>query len=65
MQSKAEANARARTEQQAQTAPASPAISDEELLKLFSSAEKAERTPRGAKPEQNNNPSKKKKKGKK
>ena len=65
MQSKAEANARARGEQQAQTAPASPAISDEELLKLFSSAEKAERTPRGAKPEQNNNPSKKKKKGKK
>lgn len=63
MQSKAEANARARTEQQAQTAPASQAISDEELLKLFSSAEKAERTPRGAKPEPTSN--KKKKKGKK
>jgi hypothetical protein len=65
MQSKAEANAKARAEQQAQTASAAPAISEEELLKLFSSAEKAERTPRGAKPEQNNNSGKKKKKGKK
>ena len=65
MQTKAEANAKARAEQQAQNQTASPAISDEELLKLFSSAEKAERTPRGAKPEQNNNPAKKKKKGKK
>jgi hypothetical protein len=65
MQSKAEANAKARAEQQAQTASAGPAISEEELLKLFSSAEKAERTPRGAKPEQNNNSGKKKKKGKK
>jgi hypothetical protein len=65
MQSKAEANAKARAEQQAQTAPTGPAISEEELLKLFSSAEKAERTPRGAKPQQNNNSGKKKKKGKK
>lgn len=65
MQSKAEANAKARAEQQAQTASAAPAISEEELLKLFSSAEKAERTPRGAKPQQNNNSGKKKKKGKK
>ena len=38
-------------------------VSEEELLKLFSSAEKAERTPRGAKPEPSS--SKKKKKGKK
>ena len=30
-----------------------PAVSDEELLKLFSSAEKVERTPRGAKVSQN------------
>ena len=63
MQSKAEANAKLRAEQQAQPAHAAPAVSEEELLKLFSSAEKAERTPRGAKPESNNN--KKKKKGKK
>jgi len=57
---KAEANAKARAEQQVEKAMLSqqqPAISEEELLKLFSSAEKAERTPRGAKPE----PAKKKK----
>lgn len=67
MKSKGEANARARTEQAQSQAAASaePAISEEELLKLFSSSEKAERTPRGAKPEQNNNSGKKKKKGKK
>jgi NADP-dependent 3-hydroxy acid dehydrogenase YdfG len=63
---KAEANAKARVEQQAQAqqlAQQQPAVSEEELLKLFSSAEKAERTPRGAKPEPSS--SKKKKKGKK
>ena len=63
---KAEANAKARAEQQAQAqqlAQQQPAVSEEELLKLFSSAEKAERTPRGAKPEPLS--SKKKKKGKK
>jgi hypothetical protein len=63
---KAEANAKARAEQQAQAhqlAQQQPAVSEEELLKLFSSAEKAERTPRGAKPEPSS--SKKKKKGKK
>ena len=38
---------------------------DEELLKLFGSAEKVERTPRGSKPQQPNNDGKKKKKGKK
>jgi hypothetical protein len=65
MQTKAEANAKTREQEaqaQAQAASNQQAISEEELLKLFSSAEKAERTPRGAKPEQNN---KKKKKGKK
>jgi hypothetical protein len=36
-------------------------INDEELLKIFSSGEKIERTPRGSKPPQNN----KKKKSKK
>lgn len=63
---KAEANTKARAEQQAQAqqlAQQQPAVSEEELLKLFSSAEKAERTPRGAKPEPSS--SKKKKKGKK
>jgi hypothetical protein len=63
MQSKAEANAKARAEQEAhaQTQDQKPVISEEELLKLFSSVEKAERTPRGTKPETG----KKKKKGKK
>jgi len=64
MQSKAEANANAkiRAEQQAQEqALHQPVISEEELLKFFSSAEKAERTPRGVKPDSG----KKKKKGKK
>jgi hypothetical protein len=66
MQAKAEANAKAKADQQAQTQNDNqkPAISEEELLKLFSSAEKAERTPRGAKPETTNS-GKKKKKGKK
>jgi len=65
MQNKASANAKAKTEQQyAQTQAAQqPAISEEELLKLFDTAEKAERTPRGAKPEPTNG--KKKKNGKK
>jgi len=62
MQSKAEANAKARNEKQAKMPDETqPAVSDEELLKLFSSTEKAERTPRGAKLD----PVKKKKKGKK
>ena len=65
MQSKAEANAKAKSEQQSKTQTTQqPTISEEDLLKLFSSAEKAERTPRGTKPEQQNN-GKKKKKGKK
>ena len=69
MQAKAAANAKARTDQSQSSAQQQQAISDEELLKLFSSTEKAERTPRGAKPtvsENNNtNTGKKKKKGKK
>lgn len=41
-------------------------IGDEELMKIFSTGEKVEKTPRGAKPPTNNNSSdKKKKKGKK
>jgi hypothetical protein len=64
MQSKAEANAKMRAQQKEQTQTSNqPAVSEEELLKLFSSAEKAERTPRGAKSEVPT--SGKKKKGKK
>jgi len=62
MQSKAEANAKVKAEQKMQEeTQKQPALTEEDLLKLFSSAEKAERTPRGAKPESG----KKKKKGKK
>ena len=46
-----------------QSAP--PAYSEEEILKIFDSAEKVERTPRGSKPQQNTNDGKKKKKDKK
>jgi hypothetical protein len=64
IRAKAEANAKARLEQQNKSqeinAPQNN-INDEELLKIFSSGEKIERTPRGSKPPQNN----KKKKSKK
>ena len=50
----------------ASLAPTQQAISEEELLKIFSAEEKAERTPRGAKPQvQPSSEGKKKKKGKK
>jgi hypothetical protein len=65
---KAQAAAKLKTEQEAQyaiQAQQAPKYSEEELLKLFDSAEKVERTPRGAKPQQPNNDGKKKKKGKK
>jgi len=69
IRAKAEANAKAKAEAQLAAKMASqiaanqnqPKISDEELLKFMNSEEKIERTPRGAKPQQNN----KKKKGKK
>lgn len=66
MQNKAEANAKVRAQQQTpeqneQNENLKPVLTEEELLKLFSSSEKAERTPRGAKPDSG----KKKKKGKK
>ena len=65
----ANANAKAKLVQQVQQ-PQKPAYTEEELLKLFSSEEKIERTPRGAKPQENNNTNNnnngnKKKKGKK
>jgi hypothetical protein len=76
MQAKAASNAKARAEQEQTSGQQQAAISDEELMKLFSSTEKAERTPRGAKPvvadnsntntnTANTNTGKKKKKGKK
>ena len=78
MQAKAASNAKARSEQtQSSSQQNQSTMSDEELLKLFSSSEKAERTPRGAKPgvsnntntntntNTNSNTCKKKKKGKK
>ena len=69
MQAKAASNAKARSEQEQSSSQQQPAMTDEELLKLFSSSEKAERTPRGAKPGLSNNTNtntcKKKKKGKK
>jgi hypothetical protein len=67
MQSKAEANAKMKAQQEQQTNSQTsnqPAVSEEELFKLFSSVDKPERTPRGAKPESSNT-GKKKKKGKK
>jgi len=60
--SQANAKARAAAELLAQTKsaqPQQPQISEEELLKLFASEEKIEKTPRGSKPQPN------KKKGKK
>jgi|688.fasta_scaffold187207_2 hypothetical protein len=76
MRAKAEAAHKAKMEQQntsatsiSSLAPTQQAISEEELLKIFSAEEKAERTPRGAKPSQlqvqPSSEGKKKKKGKK
>jgi spore coat protein CotH len=63
IRAKAEANAKTKMEQQnQQSQPALPTYSEDELLKLFGSAEKVERTPRGSKPPNDGN---KKKKGKK
>lgn len=63
MRAKAEANSKAKA---TATTPVTqePTISEEEILKIFSAGEKAERTPRGAKPGQSTG-DKKKKKGKK
>ena len=69
IRTKAEANAKAKEEAavSSSTMDAKPSISDEELLKIFSTGEKVEKTPRGAKPppQNTNNSSGKKKKGKK
>jgi hypothetical protein len=47
------------------TSDVKPQLSEEELIKIFSSGEKAEKTPRGAKPPVSQGQSNKKKKGKK
>jgi len=56
MRAKAEANLKAKLdEQNANLQQVKPAYSEEELLKIFTSGEKVERTPRGAKPLTSNN----------
>jgi hypothetical protein len=71
IRAKAEANQKARDLQaqtQAQTqasVPTQPAISEEELIKIFSTGEKVEKTPRNANQGQKTGDSKKKKKGNK
>jgi hypothetical protein len=65
IRAKAEANAKAKLEQQAaaiiQQQMQKPAFSEEELIKIFSSQEKIERTPRGANPNVQSKVEKKKK----
>jgi len=63
MRAKAESNAKGKPAT-APSAPQEPTVSEEEILKIFSTGEKVERTPRGAKPTQATG-DKKKKKGKK
>jgi hypothetical protein len=62
MRERMRTKAEQKTPQQSETKPpeTQPSMSEEELIKIFSSGEKAEKTPRGAKP-----PPSKKKKGKK
>ena len=64
---KAEANLKAKIDAELMKVSASqPVVNDEEILKIFSTGEKVERTPRGTKPnEQPVSEGKKKKKGKK
>ena len=63
MRAKAESNAKGKAASTNAT-PVMPTVSEEEILKIFSTGEKVERTPRGAKPSQPAG-DKKKKKGKK
>ena len=68
MKAKAEANQKMKAQTPA-PAPTpihvAPALTEEQLISIFSTGEKVERTPRGAKPLTNNNNNNKKKKGKK
>ena len=66
IRAKAEANARARDKKQARTdfcnmSDAQPQMTEEELIKIFSTGEKVEKTTRGAKPPEQSNKSGKKK----
>jgi hypothetical protein len=67
IRAKADANAKAKLEQQAaailqqQMQKTQSAISEEDLIKIFSSQEKIEKTPRGANPNAQSKPDKKKK----
>ena len=63
MKAKAESNLKAKMMQATPPIVTQPTISEEEILKIFSTGEKVERTPRGAKQTQGSD--KKKKKGKK
>jgi len=66
MRAKAEANAKLREQKQNSVSVEKvPAVSEEEILKIFSTGEVVEKTPRGAKPTESNKNSNKKKKGKK
>jgi hypothetical protein len=65
MRSKAESNAKLKEQQQhAISTNQQPTVSEEEILKIFSTGEVVEKTPRGAKPPEANK-NNKKKKGKK
>jgi len=66
MKAKAEANQKMKAQMPATPPPipVAPALTEEQLISIFSTGEKVERTPRGAKPVTNNN-NNKKKKGKK
>jgi hypothetical protein len=55
----------ATTAANAATPDVKPQLSEEEIIKIFSTGEKAEKTPRGAKPPVSQGQSNKKKKGKK
>ena len=67
---RAKSDAKEATSAKQTPTPSSPALSEEELIKIFSTGEKVERSPRGARPSPNPvtpsvNPDKKKKKPKK
>jgi hypothetical protein len=64
MRAKAEANAKLKEQQHVISTNQQPTISEEEILKIFSTGEVVEKTPRGAKPPEANK-NNKKKKGKK
>ena len=64
IRTKAEAKANAKEQTDTAISDTTPSISEEELLKIFSTGEKPEKTPRGAKPPSQSG-KKKGKKGKK